>query len=356
MTETRARSWAYAAAAAGVIANSLFIAFYASFAVQRFAEPHGVTAILGSAADYAGIPQNALLAVISGVVFRFLSRQQRSDQVLRIAGAVAFATAAVQGVLTVTGLPSGGSAVTAGAVLAATVWLLAIGSRGARLPGLGRARVARTARLIAATMLCSAVVALTGLAIGVAAVVWTGLIAGGLAWLSIPLWVLAMGRVLVPAAPSGMEKNMTLIRNTTLINRPIEEVFDFAVDSRNELEWNPKVRAMTKLTDGPIGLGTRMAAKWTMSGHLELVCTEYERPYRWAWVNGGPIAVTLSVTLSEEAGGTRLRAAFDARAHGLARLFFPVFIRLMRKDEARNMDYLKACLESGRAAQASPQP
>ena len=86
------------------------------------------------------------------------------------------------------------------------------------------------------------------------------------------------------------------------------------------------------------------------------VCTEYERPYRWTWANGGPIAVMFSVTLSEEAGGTRLRAAFDARAHRLVRLFFPVFVRIMRKDEARNMGYLKACLESGRAAQASSQP
>ena len=73
MTQTQARSWAYAAVAAGVIANALFIAFYASFAVQHFAGPRGVAAILGSAADYAGIPQNALLAVITGVVFRFLA-------------------------------------------------------------------------------------------------------------------------------------------------------------------------------------------------------------------------------------------------------------------------------------------
>jgi len=71
--------------------------------------------------------------------------------------------------------------------------LLAIGIRGARLAAPGRARVARTARLIAATMLGSAVAALTGLAISVAAVVWTGLIAGCLAWLSIPFWVLVMG-------------------------------------------------------------------------------------------------------------------------------------------------------------------
>ena len=62
------------------------------------------------------------------------------------------------------------------------------------------------------------------------------------------------------------------------------------------------------------------------------------------------------MTLSEEAGGTRLRAAFDALAHGPTRLFFPVFLRIMRKDEARSMGYLKACLESGRAAQASSQP
>ena len=201
MTTTTARRWAYAAAAAGMIANALFIAFYAGFAVQPFSEPHGVTAVLGSAADYAGIPQNALLTVVTSVVFRFLSRRQRPDQVLRITGATAFATAAVCGVLTVTGLLPAVSAVAAGAVLVSAAWLLAIGIRGAELPGAQRARVARAARLIAATMLCSGVVALTGLAIGVAAVVWTGLIAGGLAWLSIPLWLLALGRALAWSRP-----------------------------------------------------------------------------------------------------------------------------------------------------------
>jgi hypothetical protein len=200
MTPTQARNWAYAAAAAGVIANALFIAFYASFALQHGTEPRGAAAFLGSAADYAGIPQNALLAVITVVVFRFLSPQQRSDQVLRIAGATAFATATACGVLTVTGQPGGDvSALTVGAVLAATVWLLAIGIRGARLPSPRRARVARAARLIAATVLCSAVLVLTGFAIGAAAVVWAGLIAGCLAWLSIPLWALAIARVLAPS-------------------------------------------------------------------------------------------------------------------------------------------------------------
>jgi hypothetical protein len=199
MTGLQARCWAYAAAAAGLIANALFIAFYVGFAVQHFTEPHGVTAILGPAADYAGIPQNVLLTVVTSVVFRFLSRRQRPDQALRITGATAFATAAVCGVLTVTGRLPAVSTMAAGAVLASAAWLLAIGIRGADLPGAQRARVARTARLIAATMLCSGVVALTGLAISVDSVVWTGLIAGCLAWLSIPLWLLALGRALTPS-------------------------------------------------------------------------------------------------------------------------------------------------------------
>ena len=42
--------------------------------------------------------------------------------------------------------------------------------------------------------------ALTGFAIGVAAVAWAGLIAGCVAWLSILLPVLALGRALVPLA------------------------------------------------------------------------------------------------------------------------------------------------------------
>ena len=41
-------------------------------------------------------------------------------------------------------------------------------------------------------MLSSGVLALTGSAIGVAAVVSAGLIAGVLAWLSIPLWLLTL--------------------------------------------------------------------------------------------------------------------------------------------------------------------
>ena len=50
---------------------------------------------------------------------------------------------------------------------------------------------------------------------------------------------------------------MTVIESTVLIQRPPEEVFDYLSDPRNELEWNPKVRVMEKLTERSLGSAGR---------------------------------------------------------------------------------------------------
>ncbi len=138
---------------------------------------------------------------------------------------------------------------------------------------------------------------------------------------------------------------MTVIESTVLIQRPPEEVFDYLSDPRNELEWNPKVRVMEKLTDGPVGVGTEFRAKWTKSGVVTLECREYDRPRHWRFVNGGPLSVDFSVDLTPESGGTRFTSRFDATPHGFLRLFFPVFVMFMRREEAANMELIKKAVE-----------
>ena len=54
---------------------------------------------------------------------------------------------------------------------------------------------------------------------------------------------------------------MAVIENSVQIERSPEDVFDYLVDLRNELEWNPDVESMKKLTDGPISVGTKFLAK-----------------------------------------------------------------------------------------------
>jgi hypothetical protein len=54
---------------------------------------------------------------------------------------------------------------------------------------------------------------------------------------------------------------MAAIENSVQINRSPEEVFDFGVDMRNELKWNPDVELMEKITEGAIALGAKFRAK-----------------------------------------------------------------------------------------------
>lgn len=139
---------------------------------------------------------------------------------------------------------------------------------------------------------------------------------------------------------------MAVIENSVLIKRPIEVVFESLIDIRNELKWNPRVVLMEKLTDGPVGLGTKFKAKWKTSPVVTVECMQCERPTSWTHHNGGPIEVTLSARLEPHPEGTTLYARFEATPHGWFTLIFPLFLISIRKEEKRNMQYIKAWLES----------
>ena len=139
---------------------------------------------------------------------------------------------------------------------------------------------------------------------------------------------------------------MTTITNSILIERKPEEVFDYCVDLRNELEWNPGAQSMEKITQGPIGVGTKFLAKWKQSRRIEVECTAFDRPHGWTYVNGGPVAVSVTVRLTPEDNATRLHSTFDAQPRGSFRLVFPVFVRIMRREERANMTRIRTALES----------
>ena len=54
-------------------------------------------------------------------------------------------------------------------------------------------------------------------------------------------------------------------RTETVIRRSPEEVFEYCSDLRSELHRNPKVKYVEKLTDGPVGVGTRYRAGWDVA-------------------------------------------------------------------------------------------
>ncbi|MFL5726438.1 MAG: SRPBCC family protein [Chloroflexota bacterium] len=141
------------------------------------------------------------------------------------------------------------------------------------------------------------------------------------------------------------------IENTVEISRTPEEVFDYLADQGNEVHWNPDCVSMQKLTDGPVGVGTRFRAKWKQGPVIESTCTLFERPRMWRYENGGPISVVLTVTLEPTpSGGTRMTSRGVWTPHGWFRIAFPVFIRVMRRAERGVVASARNALEQGRDA------
>ena len=145
---------------------------------------------------------------------------------------------------------------------------------------------------------------------------------------------------------------MAVIENSVQINRSPEDVFDYLVDLRHELEWNPDAQSMEKLSDGPIGVGTRYLAKWKQSSLIEVECIRFNRPRGWAYSNGGPVSVVFDVTLTPQESGTLLASRFEAQPNGLMKLFFPVFLQVLKRGEKQNMRCIKAALEQTGASHA----
>ncbi|GAB3259867.1 SRPBCC family protein [Nocardioides dilutus] len=138
---------------------------------------------------------------------------------------------------------------------------------------------------------------------------------------------------------------MTVIRNSVTLRCTPEQAFDYLSNLENELEWNPKVERMAKLTDGPVGLGTRFDAKWKSSPALVVEIVAFDRPRSWTAHNAGPIEVTFGGELEPVPAGTRLAVTFDARPHGWFRLVFPIFLLVIRREERANMAHIRRAVE-----------
>jgi hypothetical protein len=74
---------------------------------------------------------------------------------------------------------------------------------------------------------------------------------------------------------------MARIEGEIRIDRPVEAVFDFVADSRNEPSFNPAMADVELITPLPIGVGTRFHARMGRAGMQMLVeLTELDRPHR----------------------------------------------------------------------------
>jgi hypothetical protein len=140
------------------------------------------------------------------------------------------------------------------------------------------------------------------------------------------------------------------IKGEIVISRPVEEVFDFAADARNEPRYNSHMRRAEQLTDGPIGVGTRFRAEIRSMRRTVPMVTEltaYQRPQRYASTTRLSLMDTKgTVTFEPVPEGTLLRWSWEVEPRGALRLMTPIMARIGRRQEHAIWAGLKQILEA----------
>jgi uncharacterized protein YndB with AHSA1/START domain len=134
------------------------------------------------------------------------------------------------------------------------------------------------------------------------------------------------------------------------IDRPVEEVFDLVADERNEPLYNLDMISSEKLTDGPIGVGTRFGATNRSFGRpvsMVIEVTAFERPHRLASTTRMEgMVLDGGLTFDPTGRGTRMSWSWSLHPTGPMRLLTPLLAMVGRRNERRIWTGLKHHPES----------
>jgi hypothetical protein len=143
---------------------------------------------------------------------------------------------------------------------------------------------------------------------------------------------------------------MAGIEGEILIDRPVEEVFDYVADQSNEPAYNPQMVRAQKITPGPVGPGTQFrsaVASLGRTAEMLIECTGYDRPALLASTTTMRQAdISYALTFEHAGAGTRMRWAGQVRPKGAYRLLGPLITWLGKRQERRIWASLKQHLET----------
>ncbi|MGZ3602035.1 MAG: SRPBCC family protein [Ktedonobacterales bacterium] len=133
------------------------------------------------------------------------------------------------------------------------------------------------------------------------------------------------------------EGGATRIEREIVINRPVDQVFDFIADGRNEPRYNAHMLRAEQISPGPLGRGAQFRTEVnTMGRTMEMAYefTAYERPRRLEACLLKPLPI-LNLQRSIETfdplpgGSTRMRWSWAVEPRGAFKLIGPLVVREM---------------------------
>jgi uncharacterized protein YndB with AHSA1/START domain len=133
----------------------------------------------------------------------------------------------------------------------------------------------------------------------------------------------------------------------TVVARPVEEVFDFLADIRNETRWNPRVIRIDQTSSGPIGVGATFEGRYQGLGTLQTHLVEYERPTRLSFRSTGPrMGISGTFILAPIGTGTSIALRANLEPRGVFKLLAPLMGPVIQRQNRAAAFRLKQALEA----------
>jgi hypothetical protein len=142
------------------------------------------------------------------------------------------------------------------------------------------------------------------------------------------------------------------------IELPIESVFDFVADSRNDPRWCPRVVTCEQLEGDRTAQGALYEAFHRPSlqrPHMRRIrVEEFDRPHRVRSIQEDNVArFTITYVLTATDGGTRLMQRDDIEWR-IPRASVPIAKRIVRRHIGDQLESLKRLLETGSGPARAP--
>jgi uncharacterized membrane protein len=143
---------------------------------------------------------------------------------------------------------------------------------------------------------------------------------------------------------------MIKVETSVVINRPVDEVFEFVANIENLPQWAGPVLEAKQTSEGPVGVGTTQTQVAQLLGRrveTSQEVTEYEPNKKLSTKStSGPIPIEVHYTFEPVAEDTRVKMEGNVDAGGFFKLAEPIVARMLKRQTEADSSTLKELLEA----------
>ena len=136
---------------------------------------------------------------------------------------------------------------------------------------------------------------------------------------------------------------------TIHLDKPVEQVFAFLMDTSKLSTWQSNLIKSEQLTEGPLRTGSRFREVRRINNketEIQGEITALEPNKHFETKTATKPQAMVSYSLDPEQGGTRLKYKFVLITSGLMRLMEPMIASSIKKDTESDFETLKRILEN----------